>query len=199
VTDPIDVAAAVEAATAKAPLFALVNCAGGGSSRRTIGRDGSVESAFPLDAFAAILQLNTLVTFNMIRIAASSMSRNVADPRGARGAIVNTASAAAFDGQIGQVAYSAAKAGIVGMTLPLARDLLAVGVRVNTIAPGAFSTPPMMAAPEQLRDSLSAQVPFPSRLGDPAEFAELALHLLTNDCINGETVRIDGAARMPPK
>jgi NAD(P)-dependent dehydrogenase (short-subunit alcohol dehydrogenase family) len=199
VTDPAQAVAAVEAATVKAPLFALVNCAGGGSSRRTIGRDGSVESAYPLESFAAILQLNTVGTFNMTRIAASAMSRNAADERGARGAIVNTASAAAFDGQIGQVAYSAAKAGIVGMTLPLSRDLAAVGIRVNTIAPGAFSTPPMMAAPEEMRNSLSSQVPFPNRLGDPAEFAELALHLLTNDYMNGETVRIDGAVRMPPK
>jgi NAD(P)-dependent dehydrogenase (short-subunit alcohol dehydrogenase family) len=199
ITDPAQAVAAVEAAVAKAPLFALVNCAGGGSSTRTIGRDGSFDSAYPIERFAGILTLNTVGTFNMTRIGASAMSRNEPDGRGARGAIVNTASAAAFDGQIGQVAYSAAKAGIVGMTLPLARDLAAAGIRVNTIAPGVFSTPPMMAAPEKMRDALSAQVPFPKRLGDPAEFAELALHLLTNDYINGETVRIDGAVRMPPK
>lgn len=199
ITNPEDVIAAVDVATELAPLFGVVNCAGGGSSRRTIGRDGSVESAYPLDEFARIISLNTVGTFNVVRIAASAMSRNVPDANGGRGAIVNTASAAAFDGQIGQTAYSAAKAGIVGMTLPLARDLAAAGIRVNTIAPGVFDTPPMLAAPETLRAALTATVPFPKRLGNPAEFAALALHLLTNDYLNGESIRLDGAVRMPAK
>jgi NAD(P)-dependent dehydrogenase (short-subunit alcohol dehydrogenase family) len=197
ITDPDDVVAAVELAASLAPLRGVVSCAGGGSSRRTIGRDGRVESAHPLAEFDRIVRLNTVGTFNVARVAASVMSRNEPDPNGGRGAIVNTASAAAFDGQIGQAAYSAAKAGIVGMTLPLARDLGVAGIRVNTIAPGVFATPPMLAVPERLRDTLTASVPFPKRLGDPAEFAALAVHLLTNDYLNGETIRLDGAVRMP--
>jgi len=199
VTDPDEVVAAVEMAASQAPLRGVVNCAGGGSSRRTIGRDGRVESAHPLAEFDRIVRLNTGGTFNVVRVAASVMSRNEPDANGGRGAIVNTASVAAFDGPVGQAAYSAAKAGIVGMTLPLARDLAAAGIRVNTIAPGAFATPPMLAAPEPLRDTLTAAVPFPRRLGDPAEFAELALQLLRNDYLNGESIRLDGAVRMPAR
>jgi len=145
------------------------------------------------------VRLNTGGTFNVVRVAASVMSPQRARCQRWAGAIVNTASVAAFDGQIGQAAYSAAKAGIVGMTLPLARDLAAAGIRVNTIAPGAFATPPMLAVPEPLRDTLTAAVPFPRRLGDPAEFAELALQLLRNDYLNGESIRLDGAVRMPAR
>ncbi|HEY1967189.1 MAG TPA: SDR family NAD(P)-dependent oxidoreductase [Pseudonocardia sp.] len=199
ITDQEEVVAAVEAAVRVAPLRGVVSCAGGGSSRRAIGRDGRVESAHPLGEFARILTLNTVGTFNVVRIAASYMSGNEPDAGGGRGALVNTASAAAFDGQIGQTAYSAAKAGIVGMTLPLARDLASVGIRVNTIAPGVFATPPMLAVPEQPRERLTGAVPFPRRAGEPAEFAELALHLLTNDYLNGESIRLDGALRMPAK
>jgi len=199
ITDAEDVVAAVELAASLAPLRGVVSCAGGGASRRTIGRDGSVESAHPLAEFDRIVRLNTVGTFNVVRVAASVMSRNEPDSNGGRGAIVNTASAAAFDGQVGQAAYSAAKAGIVGMTLPLARDLAVAGIRVNTIAPGVFATPPMLAVPERLRDELTASVPFPRRLGEPAEFAALAVHLLTNDYLNGETIRLDGAVRMPAR
>jgi len=199
ITDAEDVVAAVELAASLAPLRGVVSCAGGGASRRTIGRDGSVESAHPLAEFDRIVRLNTVGTFNVVRVAASVMSRNEPDSNGGRGAIVNTASAAAFDGQVGQAAYSAAKAGIVGMTLPLARDLAVAGIRVNTIAPGVFATPPMLAVPERLRDELTASVPFPRRLGEPAEFAALAVHLLTNNYLNGETIRLDGAVRMPAR
>jgi NAD(P)-dependent dehydrogenase (short-subunit alcohol dehydrogenase family) len=201
ITDPDQVVAAVEAAVREVPLRGVVSCAGGGSSRRAIGRDGR-ESAHPLDEFARILTLNTLGTFNVAWIAASFMSRNEPDPGGGRGALFNTASAAAFDGQTGQTgqtAYGAAKAGIVGMTLPLGRELASVGIRVNTIAPEVFATPPMLAVPEQLRERLTGAVPFPKRAGDPAEFAELAVHLLTNDYLNGESIRLDGAPRMPAK
>ncbi|HEX4251651.1 MAG TPA: SDR family NAD(P)-dependent oxidoreductase [Pseudonocardia sp.] len=199
ITGEADVVAAVGLAASLAPLRGVVSCAGGGASRRTIGRDGSVGSAHPLAEFDRIVRLNTVGTFNVVRVAASAMSHNEPDANGGRGALVNTASAAAFDGQVGQAAYSAAKAGIVGMTLPLARDLSVAGIRVNTIAPGVFATPPMLAVPERLRDELTASVPFPRRRGEPAEFAALALHLLTNDYLNGETIRLDGAVRMPAR
>lgn len=199
VIDPAEMTAAVDAALAHGELREVVHCAGGGSSRRTIGRDGSYSSAHPLDEFARIVALNVVGTFNCVRLAATAMSRNAPDADGCRGAIVTTASVAAFDGQIGQAAYAAGKAGIVGMTLPLARDLAAAGIRVNTIAPGTFETPPMLAVPAELRDSLGASVPFPKRLGNPAEFASLALEMLTNAYLNGETVRLDGAIRMAPK
>jgi NAD(P)-dependent dehydrogenase (short-subunit alcohol dehydrogenase family) len=143
--------------------------------------------------------LNLIGTFNMIRISASAMARNEPGPDGDRGAIVNTASVAAFDGQIGQAAYAAGKAGIVGMTLPIARDLSDRGIRVNTIAPGIFETPPMLAVPQAMLTSLGASVPFPKRLGHPPEFASLARELLTNSYINGEIVRLDGAIRMQPR
>jgi NAD(P)-dependent dehydrogenase (short-subunit alcohol dehydrogenase family) len=199
VTSAEDVIAAVDAAIAVAPLWGVVNCAGGGSSRRTIGRDGSYDSAHPLTDFERVVTLNLVGTFNVARIAATAMSRNEPDADGCRGAIVNTASVAAFDGQIGQSAYAAAKAGIAGLTLPLARDLSAAGVRVNTIAPGTFETPPMLAVAPRLRASLAASVPFPHRLGRPPEFASLAHELLTNTYLNGTVVRLDGAIRMPPK
>jgi NAD(P)-dependent dehydrogenase (short-subunit alcohol dehydrogenase family) len=199
VTAPGQVVQAVETAAAAAPLRAVVNCAGGGTAARTIGRDGKYESAYPLDSFADVVRLNVVGTFNMIRLAATAMSRNNPGPDGDRGAIVNTASVAAFDGQIGQAAYSAGKAAIVGMTLPIARDLAVAGIRVNTIAPGIFATPPMLGVAPPLLASLEAGVPFPKRLGEPSEFAALAHHLLTNSYINGETVRLDAALRPQPK
>ncbi len=199
VTSEDQMRAAVDAAVAAGDFRAVVHCAGGGSSRRAIGRDGTYESAHPLDEFARVVTLNVVGTFNCVRLAATAMSRNSPDADGGRGAIVTTASVAAFDGQIGQAAYAAGKAGIVGMTLPLARDLSAAGVRINTIAPGTFETPPMLAVPEELRASLGASVPFPKRLGIPAEFASLAYELLRNPYMNGETVRLDGAIRMAPR
>jgi NAD(P)-dependent dehydrogenase (short-subunit alcohol dehydrogenase family) len=199
ITSEDEVIAAVQAARTVHPLRAVVNCAGGGSSQRTIGRDGLYESAHPLALFERVLRLNAVGTFNVIRLATSAMSTNEPDPDGARGAIVNTASVAGLEGQIGQAAYAAGKAAIIGMTLPIARDLAAVGVRVNAIAPGTFDTPPMRAVAPELFKSLGASVPFPKRLGAPAEFASLAIELLTNGYINGATIRLDGAIRMAPK
>jgi NAD(P)-dependent dehydrogenase (short-subunit alcohol dehydrogenase family) len=172
----------------------LVNCAGIGPSGRTVGRDGPL----PLDVFTRVIGVNLIGTFNMIRLVAARMVK--AEPVGEeRGVIVNTASVAAYEGQIGQVAYSASKGGVVGMTLPVARDLAQFGVRVNTIAPGLFLTPLLMTVSEEFRASLAAQVPFPSRLGDPSEYAALALHIVENTMLNGEAIRLDGALRMPPR
>jgi NAD(P)-dependent dehydrogenase (short-subunit alcohol dehydrogenase family) len=178
----------------------VVSCAGGGGlGGRTIGRDGSYASAHPLDSYTNYVMVNLVGTFNVVRLAATAMSRNEPDADGGRGAIVMTASVAAFEGQIGQAGYGSSKAGIVGLTLPVARDLTPVGIRVNTIAPGLFDTPPMQAWGTEMRDSLAKTIPFPKRLGDPAEFAALATHLLTNSYVNGQTFRIDGAVRMQPK
>jgi NAD(P)-dependent dehydrogenase (short-subunit alcohol dehydrogenase family) len=201
VTNTEEVTAAVEAAKELGPLRALVNCAGVGWASRTIGRDGSYESAHNLDAFTRVLQINLIGTFNCIRLAASAMSLTEPLADGERGAIVNTASLAAFDGQIGQAAYSASKGGVVGMTLPIARDLSVVGVRVNTIAPGLIDTPIYGAgeASEAFKEKLKRDVVFPDRLGKPEEFASLAVELVTNSYMNGETIRIDGAARLQPK
>jgi NAD(P)-dependent dehydrogenase (short-subunit alcohol dehydrogenase family) len=199
VTSQDEIVAAIQTARTVHPLRAVVNCAGGGSSQRTIGRDGRYDSAHPLAMFDRVLRLNAVGTFNVIRLAASAMSTNEPDSDGARGAIVNTASIAGLEGQIGQAAYAAGKAAIMGMTLPIARDLSAVGVRVNTIAPGTFDTPPMRAVAPELFASLGASVPFPKRLGAPTEFASLAIELLTNSYINGATMRLDGAIRMAPK
>jgi NAD(P)-dependent dehydrogenase (short-subunit alcohol dehydrogenase family) len=179
---------------------ALVNCAGIGVGAKTVSRDkttGEIKQ-FPGDKFAYVLMLNTVGTFRCITRAAAGML--TLDPQdGERGAIVNTASAAAQDGQIGQAAYSASKAAIVGMTLPIARDLSGDGIRVNTIMPGIFDTPLMMGAPQNVRDVLAASVPFPKRLGEPGEYASLVLEMLRNGYFNGETVRLDGAIRMPPR
>lgn len=199
ITSAADVEAAVAAAVCVAPLRGLVNCAGGGTGARTIGRDGEYGSAHPLDSFTKTITLNVIGTFNAIRLCATAMSRNEPGPDGDRGAIVTTASVAAFEGQIGQVAYATAKAAIVGMTLPVARDLSATGIRINCIAPGTFATPPMLGVPESVLTSLAAAIPFPKRLGEPSEFAELALSMLTNSYLNGETVRLDGGIRMAPK
>lgn len=202
VTDPDEVIRAVEAASALGPLRVLVNCAGIAIAARTVGRDGGYESAHDLGAFARVVSINLIGSFNCIRLAATAMSRTEpVGPDGERGAIVNTASVAAFDGQIGQAAYSASKGGIVGMTLPIARDLAPVGVRVNTIAPGLIETPIYGSgeAAEAFKEQLKRDVLFPDRLGFPEEFASLALELIRNSYINAETVRIDAGARLRPK
>ena len=194
VTSGAGVSAALEAAGEFGPLRIAVNCAGIGNAFRTVGRHGP----FPLEAFTKVVTVNLIGTFNVIRLAAERMTR--AEPLdGERGVIVNTASIAAFDGQIGQAAYSASKGGIVGMTLPIARDLAGQLIRVVTIAPGLFDTPLFDALPEEAKTALGAQVPHPSRLGDPTEFAALARHIVENPMLNGETIRLDGAIRMPPK
>jgi len=176
-------------------LNVTVNCAGVGIAMRTITRDGS----HPLDLFIKVVQVNLIGTFNVIRLAAAQMAKNTPTAEGERGVIVNTASVAAYDGQIGQAAYSASKGGVVGMTLPIARDLASVGIRVVTIAPGTFDTPMLAMAPEPVRQALAAQIPFPSRLGRPSEYASLVRQILENAMLNGETIRLDGAIRMAPK
>src|SRR5688572_2372978 len=197
VTDPGDVERAVERAAEEGALRALVNCAGIGPPARTLDRDGNPHD---LDAYRRVIEVNLVGTFNAIRLAAAAMAAtDPVDEHGSRGAIVNTASVAAFDGQIGQAAYSSSKGGVVGMTLPVARDLAAVGIRVNTIAPGIIDTPLLAGLPEAARASLGQQVLFPKRLGRPEEYAELACFLLTHDYMNGETIRMDGGIRMAPK
>lgn len=173
----------------------LVNCAGVGVPGKVLGRDGPL----PLDKFSRIVAINLIGTFNMIRLAAEAMAAGTPNAAGERGVIVNTASVAAFDGQIGQPAYAASKAGVVGMTLPIAREFARTGIRVVTIAPGLFETPMMAGLPPEAQQSLAAQVPFPSRLGKPAEFAALVKHIVENEMLNGETIRLDGAIRMAPK
>lgn len=201
VTDTEQITRVVEAAAEVAPLKSVVNSAGIANAIRTIGRDGTIDSAFPLDRFEAVVRVNLLGTFDMVRQAATVMSRNEPDAGGQRGAIVNMASVAAFDGQIGQVAYSASKGGIVGMTLPLARDLSTAGIRVNTIAPGLIDTPiyNSFPNPEEFKAQLGQSVLFPKRLGAPEELASMVVELITNDYMNGETIRVDGGIRLPPK
>jgi NAD(P)-dependent dehydrogenase (short-subunit alcohol dehydrogenase family) len=201
VTDTDQVVAAVEAANEMGPLRVLINCAGIGWAQRTVGRDGTYESAADLAAFKRVIDINLVGSFNCIRLAGTAMSQTEPLADGERGAIVNTASVAAFDGQIGQAAYSASKGGIVGMTLPIARDLAAIGVRCNTIAPGLIDTPIYGEgeAAQAFKDNLSKDVVFPRRLGYADEFATLAVELVTNSYMNGETIRIDGAARLAPK
>jgi NAD(P)-dependent dehydrogenase (short-subunit alcohol dehydrogenase family) len=162
---------------------------------RTITKTGPM----PLALFAKTIEINLIGTFNVIRLAAAEMAAHDPNEEGERGVVVNTASIAAFDGQIGQAAYSASKGGVVGMTLPIARDLASVGIRVCTIAPGTFDTPMLAMAPQPLRDALAAAIPFPSRLGRPAEFAALVRHIVENSVLNGETIRLDGALRMAPR
>ena len=179
----------------------LVNCAGTGNAVKTASRsreDGSIKH-FPLDRFERIIQINLIGTFRCIAHSAAGMLTLGPLEHGERGAIVNTASVAAQDGQMGQAAYSASKAGVVGLTLPVARDLMSEGIRVNTILPGVFDTPLLAAAPQNVRDALGASVPFPKRLGDPAEYAQLALGMIENGYFNGESVRLDGAIRMAPR
>ncbi|MER8636608.1 3-hydroxyacyl-CoA dehydrogenase [Mesorhizobium sp. M0898] len=188
-------AAVAEAAETLGAPRILVNCAGIVVGMKTIGKDGP----HPLDQYRKVIEVNLIGTFNMIRLVADRAARLEPLQGGERGVIVNTASVAAYDGQIGQAAYSASKAGVVGMTLPVARDLARSGIRVCTIAPGIFRTPMMAGMPQEVQDSLGAAVPFPSRLGEPSEYAALALHIIENQMLNGETIRLDGAIRMAPK
>jgi NAD(P)-dependent dehydrogenase (short-subunit alcohol dehydrogenase family) len=201
VTKPEDVIAAVDAAVEMAPLKSLVNCAGIGWATRTIGRDGEYASAADLDQYRRVIEINLIGTYNCIRLAATKMSLNEPDEDGSRGAIVNTASVAAEDGQIGQAAYSSSKGGVVGMTLPVARDLAVVGIRVNTILPGLIDTPIYGSFEDSaaFKAKLAQDVLFPRRLGYATEFATLALELLSNSYMNAESIRIDAGIRMQPK
>jgi NAD(P)-dependent dehydrogenase (short-subunit alcohol dehydrogenase family) len=196
VTREDDVQAAVDTAARDfGQIDGVVNAAGIPAAERVLGREG----VLPLDRFTRVIQVNLIGTFNVIRLAAAAMDKNTPSAGGERGVIVNTASVAAFDGQIGQAAYSASKGGIVAMTLPLAREFARIGIRVMTIAPGTFDTPLLAAIPEAARVSLAQQVPFPSRLGRPEEYAALVRHIFENEMLNGEVVRLDGAIRMAPK
>jgi len=190
VGDALDAAIA-----AQGPLRGLVNCAGIGGAARIVGRNGPM----PLADFERTVRVNLIGTFNMMRLAAARMQDNDPDAGGERGAIVNTASLAAFDGQMGQVAYAASKGGIVSMALPAARDLARSGIRVNTLAPGIFLTPLLAELPDDVRAGLAAAIPHPQRLGDPAEFAHAVLFCLTNRYLNAEVIRLDGALRLPPR
>jgi NAD(P)-dependent dehydrogenase (short-subunit alcohol dehydrogenase family) len=192
VTDAGQLQAAVEAVRG---LRLAVSCAGIGWAERTVKREG----AAALEPFETVVRVNLIGTFNVLRLAAAAMAANEPDDEGERGAVVMTASIAAFEGQIGQAAYSASKGGVVGLTLPAARDLARLGIRVCTIAPGLFDTPLLAGLPEETRDALGAQIPFPSRLGRPREYAKLACHIAENTMLNGEVVRLDGALRMPPR
>jgi NAD(P)-dependent dehydrogenase (short-subunit alcohol dehydrogenase family) len=196
VTDEAAMRAAVERArSAFGGLQIAVGCAGIGTAGRVVGKGG----VFPLDLFRLTIDVNLIGMFNLLRLAAEAMVESAPDDGGERGVIVMTASIAAFDGQIGQVAYSASKAGVVGMTLPVARELARFGVRIVSIAPGTFDTPMLAGLPEERRQALAADIPFPQRLGRPAEFAALAVHIAENAMLNGETIRLDGALRMAPK
>ena len=190
-----DAKAVVASALEMGKLFGLVNCAGVAPAAKTVGKNG----AHPLDLFAKVVGINLVGTFNMIRVASESMSKNDPEPTGERGVLINTASVAAYDGQIGQAAYAASKAGVMGMTLPIARDLASLGIRCCTIAPGIFGTPMVFGMPQQVQDSLAASIHFPSRLGRPEDYAKLVHQIITNEMLNGETIRLDGAIRMPPK
>jgi len=195
VTLEADGMATVAAATALGTLRGLINCAGVAPAIKTVGKDGP----HPLAAFQRAVDINLVGTFNMARLAADAMGKTAAADSGERGIIINTASVAAYDGQIGQAAYGASKAAVVGLTLPMARDLARSGIRVMTIAPGIFETPMLMGMPQEVRDALGKMVPFPPRLGLPAEYAHLARAIIENVMLNGETIRLDGAIRMQPK
>ena len=196
VTKAEEVTAGLDAAIKRfGSVHALVNCAGIGTAEKTFGKRGPAD----LGKFARTIQINLIGTFNCIRLAAAHIAQNQPSADGERGVIINTASVAAQDGQMGQAAYSASKAGVVGMTLPVARDLMNEGIRVNTILPGIFDTPLLAGAPEKVRAALAASVPFPKRLGHPDEFAQLAETMITNGYFNGESVRLDGAIRMAPR
>jgi NAD(P)-dependent dehydrogenase (short-subunit alcohol dehydrogenase family) len=197
VTQEAPVAAALARAAERfGGVRAVVSCAGIGSAARVVDKEGR---PFDLAVFRRTIEVNLVGTFNVLRLAAAQMVKNAPNEGGERGVIVNTASVAAFEGQIGQAAYSASKGGVVGMTLPVARDLAGVGVRCCTIAPGLFATPLLMLLPEPAREALARSIPFPSRLGDPGEFAALACHIVENAMLNGETIRLDGAIRMAPR
>lgn len=196
VTDAADAAACVALAASRfGGLHGLINCAGIGDAAKVLGREG----AMPLAAFSRVVEVNLIGTFNMIRVAAEAMARGAPQADGERGVIINTASVAAFEGQIGQAAYAASKGGIVSMTLPIARELARSGIRVVTIAPGLFLTPMMHTLPPEVQQSLGQSVPFPQRLGQPAEFARLVCSIVDNVMINGETIRLDGAIRLAPR
>lgn len=195
VTQEAPAQAVVAAALKMGPLFGLINCAGVAPAAKTVGKHG----AHALELFQKVLTINTIGSFNMIRLAAEAMSKNTPESTGERGVLISTASVAAYDGQIGQAAYAASKAAVVGMTLPIARDLAPLGIRCMTIAPGIFGTPMVYGMPQNVQDALAASIPFPSRLGRPEDFAKLVLHIIDNDMLNGETIRLDGAIRMPPK
>ncbi len=195
VREAADVARAVALAEEAGPLFAVVNAAGIGLAQKILGREGPHD----LEAFRKVVEVNLVGTFNVLRLAAWAMRENPPDGEGQRGVIVNTASVAAYEGQIGQAAYAASKGGVVALTLPAARELAEWGIRVVTIAPGLFDTPLLQGLPEKAKASLAAQVPFPRRLGRPEEYALLVLHILENPMLNGEVVRLDGALRMAPR
>ena len=195
VSSEADGQAVVQQAVALGKLMGLVNCAGIAPAEKTVGKNG----AHSLALYQKVIQVNLIGTFNMIRLAAEAMSKNEPEVTGERGVIISTASVAAFDGQIGQAAYSASKGGVVGMTLPIARDLSRNGIRNMTIAPGIFGTPMLFGMPQEVQDALAAGVPFPSRLGTPQDYAKLAKHIIENDMLNGEVIRLDGAIRLAPK
>ncbi len=195
VSQEADAQAAVDAAVALGKLMGLVNCAGIAPAVKTVGKDG----AHPLAVFSKTITVNLIGSFNMIRLAAAAMSKNAPEATGERGVLISTASVAAYDGQIGQAAYAASKGGIVGMTLPIARDLARNGIRNMTIAPGIFGTPMLFGMPKEVQDALAAGVPFPSRLGTPEDYAKLVRHIFENDMLNGEVIRLDGAIRLAPK
>lgn len=196
VRNETQVQAAVQMAKEKlGGVHGLINCAGLGPAKRVVGKEGP----HPLDAFEQIVQVNLIGTFNTLRLAANEMQKNSPNTDGERGIVINTASVAAFDGQIGQAAYAASKGGIVSMTLPIAREFAQLGIRVNCIAPGIFETPLLKNLPQEVQDSLANQIPFPKRLGKPAEYANLVKHMIENTMLNGEVVRLDGAIRMGSK
>jgi len=195
VTHEADGEAAVAQALSMGRLMGLVNCAGIAIGVKTVGKDGP----HPLAQFSKVIHINLIGSFNMIRLAATAMSKNEPEATGERGVLISTASVAAFDGQIGQAAYAASKGGVVGMTLPIARDLARNGIRNVTIAPGIFGTPMLFGMPKEVQDALAASVPFPSRLGTPADYAKLVRHIFENDMLNGEVIRLDGAIRLAPK
>ncbi len=196
VADAASAAAAIaKAAAAHGPARVLVNCAGIGTAKRVVGRDGPQ----PLADFETVIRVNLVGTFNMIRLAAAAMARLAPLEGGERGVVISTASVAAYEGQVGQAAYSASKGGVVAMTLPIARELAQFGIRVNAIAPGLFLTPMLLGLPQEAQDSLRRSVPYPARLGEPREYAALAAHIVENAYLNGETIRIDGALRMQPR
>jgi NAD(P)-dependent dehydrogenase (short-subunit alcohol dehydrogenase family) len=195
VSQEADGQAVVAKAVALGKLVGLVNCAGIAPAAKTVGKDG----AHALHTFAKVVTVNLVGSFNMIRLAAEAMCKNDPEPTGERGVLISTASVAAYDGQIGQAAYSASKGGVVGMTLPIARDLARNGIRNMTIAPGIFGTPMLFTMPQEVQDALAASVPFPSRLGTPADYAKLVHQIVTNEMLNGEVIRLDGAIRLAPK
>ena len=195
VSQETDAAAVVGKAVALGKLVGLVNCAGIAPAEKTVGKNG----AHALSVFTKTISVNLIGTFNMIRLAADAMARNEPESTGERGVLISTASVAAYDGQIGQAAYSASKGGVVGMTLPIARDLARSGIRNMTIAPGIFGTPMLFGMPQEVQDALAAGVPFPSRLGTPQDYAKLVRHIFENDMLNGEVIRLDGAIRLAPR